>query len=173
MPPVANENKWCSPYLNRGKRDIHGSCHSTFIFVDNFKMSLVYKQATQIHICKSSAYAYHVKAGPVTQTFPFLSSKSPCLHKGTPTMYMFLSLTVLRFSFPSSCALIWWPSFTSGLAINLPNLLFLTDALFVAECEESRPHYSPYHPSTSAWSPRAFLKGSWGHQLQLSASILS
>lgn len=70
----------------------------------------------------------------------------------------------------------WWHSFTWGPAINLPNILLLADPTFVmvsSQHEESRSLYSSYHTSTSAWSPRAHFKVSWGHQSWLSARIFT
>lgn len=108
----------------------------------------------------------------------FLSSRGSCMHKWTSTMYMYLSLIVLRFSFPSCCAhhMVAFvhvralykssPSFFSWLNICwtwVPH----------SQCEGSRSSYSTYHTSTSSWSPQTLLKRSWGRQPCSSASILT
>lgn len=70
----------------------------------------------------------------------------------------------------------WWHSFTLGPAINLPNILLLADPTFVmvsSQHEESRSPCSSYHTSTSARSPGAHFKVSWGHQSWLSARIFT
>lgn len=103
-----------------------------------------------------------------------MNSRGSCTYKRTSTIYTFLSLIVLRFSFPYSCVRSTrWPSFASGLAINLPHLPLLADPIFVVEssqCEEAGFLYSPNHASPSTRLHVALHKESWGRPPWLSAS---